>query len=160
DRDLEDSEREVMRLQSQIMFIQEQQKRLRAYKTKIHSLSSPIRKIPNEILASIFDSACEAQWNLLQDYIPALSLSATCTRWRSLALSSPNLWSRLKLEITSGEIAPVGVHDLDSFVATVKLFFERSGKHNLEIDLDIRGEETDQSPSVLELLFEHSQRWK
>ncbi|KAE9404097.1 hypothetical protein BT96DRAFT_438501 [Gymnopus androsaceus JB14] len=173
DRDLEDYEAEVMRLQAQILFVQGQQTRLRNHKTKILSLNSPIRKLPNEVLALIFDYACE--WNVLQEfpwtfdeeaqtkltlpiitYLPALSLSSTCSRWRSVAKSSPSLWSRLKLEI-SAKYAEPGV--LDAFIAAVDLFLVCSNQNPLEIDLDIRGESEHRS-LALDLLMQHSQRWK
>ncbi|KAE9402717.1 hypothetical protein BT96DRAFT_537857 [Gymnopus androsaceus JB14] len=58
DGDLEDYEADLMPLRSQILFIEEQQARLKAYKARLRSLASPIRKLPNEVLASIFDSVC------------------------------------------------------------------------------------------------------
>ncbi|KAE9393231.1 hypothetical protein BT96DRAFT_228486 [Gymnopus androsaceus JB14] len=168
DRDLGDYEVEETRLQAQLLFIREQQTRLRDLKTRFGSLTSPIRKIPNEILASVFDYACE--WNLLQEfpwtldselrptkltspiitYIPALSLSSTCTRWRSVAKSSPSLWSRFELEIASGE----GI--VNAFIAIVDLFLVRSNQHPLEIDLNIQGGPDNQRPPVLDLLLQHS----
>lgn len=65
DRDLEDYEENLMWLRSQILFIEEQQTRLKAHKTRLRSLSH-IRKLPTEILASIFGYTCE--WNVLQEY--------------------------------------------------------------------------------------------
>ncbi|KAE9408432.1 hypothetical protein BT96DRAFT_698741 [Gymnopus androsaceus JB14] len=189
DRDLEDAENEVMRLQSEIIYIQEQQKRLRDYRMKVHSLSSPTREIPNEVLASIFDYACEQ--NLLQEfpwsveveddddeelfhaedyplptnltspiisYLPALSISATCFRWRSVSLSYPGLWSKLKLEVTTSKYSAPG-----PFITPLKLFLSRSGQKPLDIELNVHGPyRTDSSLSghVTNLLAEHSKRWK
>ncbi|KAE9403075.1 hypothetical protein BT96DRAFT_1017158 [Gymnopus androsaceus JB14] len=151
DKDLEGYEVELMRLQSQMLFIREQHMRLRAHRAKLHSFTSPVRKTPNEILALIFDYACEV--NLLQEevprtieagdrittltspiisYLPALSLSATCTRWCSVAKSFSSLWSRLRLEIVSGE-TPAS----PAFVSMVEFFLMRSNQHPLEITLVI-----------------------
>ncbi|KAE9400070.1 hypothetical protein BT96DRAFT_857764 [Gymnopus androsaceus JB14] len=166
DMDLEDYQAEVIHLQSRIRFIQEQQTRLRVCQARLRSLTSPGRRLPNEILASIFDYACE--WNVLQEspssgtqapcssiitYLPALSLSSICTRWRSVAKSSPSLWSRLKLEITS-ERKP------KAFIATVDLFLARSGQYPLSITLEISRRLQEQSPLVLELLMRHCHRWR
>ncbi|KIK55594.1 hypothetical protein GYMLUDRAFT_839372 [Collybiopsis luxurians FD-317 M1] len=93
-RDLDDYEDELTRLESRIMFIREQKERLEEYKTKLGSLTSPIRKVPNEILDAIFDYTCE--WNELRyshnaiglidsthratlDRLPSLSLSSVCS---------------------------------------------------------------------------------
>ncbi|KAE9403074.1 hypothetical protein BT96DRAFT_503388 [Gymnopus androsaceus JB14] len=48
DRDLGDYEVELMRLQSQVLLIQEQQTRLEIHRARLHSFTSPTRKISNE----------------------------------------------------------------------------------------------------------------
>ncbi|KAE9406141.1 hypothetical protein BT96DRAFT_876021 [Gymnopus androsaceus JB14] len=164
DMDQEDYQAEIAHLQSRIRFIQEQQTRLRVCKARLRSLTCPVRKLPNEILTSIFDYICE--WNVLQvpsheltspiiTYLPALSLSSTCTRWRSVAKSSPCLWSRIKLEITSSKATT-----LNAFIATINLFLERSGQYPLSLSLVISGRPQEQSPLVLELLMRHCHRWR
>ncbi|KAE9406621.1 hypothetical protein BT96DRAFT_223414 [Gymnopus androsaceus JB14] len=107
DRDLENYESEIIRLKSQIFYVEAQKKRLQDYKVKLRSLMSPIRQLPNETLGRIFEFACNE--NLLQQYpwldpdnppptallspllrhLPTLAISAVCARWRSLTLSTP-----------------------------------------------------------------------
>ncbi|KAF9066349.1 hypothetical protein BDP27DRAFT_1179924, partial [Rhodocollybia butyracea] len=109
DSDYDDYELEVAHLQSRILYTRQQQQMLKDHKVRLRSLNSPVRKIPNEILANIFDLACERNFLLgypwrdvneppipsLMPSLPALSIASTCVRWRSVAVSTPSLWSRL-----------------------------------------------------------------
>ncbi|KAF9072061.1 hypothetical protein BDP27DRAFT_1184608, partial [Rhodocollybia butyracea] len=100
DKDLEEYETEISLLQSRILYIKSQQTRLKEHVIDLRSLNSPIRKVPNEILFRIFDYACNK--NLLQEFpfLPAMSVSSVCTRWRLVALSSSAIWSRISLELS------------------------------------------------------------
>ncbi|KAE9399362.1 hypothetical protein BT96DRAFT_820689, partial [Gymnopus androsaceus JB14] len=101
DKDIEDCDAEVDRLQSQIIFIRNQRKRLEEYKTCLRFLRSPIRKIPNETLLRIFDFACDMNeiTSKKLSAMPTLSISDVCSRWRNLTQSNPILWSRIHIEI-------------------------------------------------------------
>ncbi|KAE9402967.1 hypothetical protein BT96DRAFT_518374 [Gymnopus androsaceus JB14] len=136
-------------------------------------------QLPAEILACIFDHASD--WNLLQKwnpddigycdpdslpteltypvigYLPALSLGATCSKWRAIAISYPDIWSRLKLEISVGKAKPD-----QEFIAMLELFLSRSGQQPLVIDLNIQGQESQSNfvNLVIDLLRRHSSRWK
>ncbi len=86
DKDLADCDDEVLRLQSRIIHLRNQQVRLKEYKKCLRALTSPIRKLPNEILVRIFDYTCdmnEISSRKLKK-MPALALSGVCSRWRSL----------------------------------------------------------------------------
>ncbi|KAE9404490.1 hypothetical protein BT96DRAFT_916836 [Gymnopus androsaceus JB14] len=101
DQDIDDCGAEVRRLQSRIVFLQNQRQRLMVYKNCLCFLRSPIRKLPNETVLRIFDFACdmnELTSKKLQT-MPALVISGVCARWRDLARSCPELWSRIKLEM-------------------------------------------------------------
>lgn len=176
DKDYDDYEMEVTRLQSQILFIRGQQKRLKEHRQTLQSLCSPIRKLPNEILGSIFE-AQSSQPNLLQEhpwclqsqqpqttvsspisFLPALSASAVCTRWREAALSTPSLWSRLKLEITSCAKSP---KQSNAFTDLLDLYLQRSKSCPLDIDLCVYGDHAENEKIlVVSLLLQQAQRWK
>ncbi|KAI0037223.1 hypothetical protein K488DRAFT_75528 [Vararia minispora EC-137] len=87
---------------------------------------APIRRLPQELLRSIFllgfdESPCCA-W----------VLAAVCSLWRRLALSMPKLWSKIRL-VTN----PTASAD------TVRLWLERSGSReplDIEITLQVRRE--------------------
>ncbi|KAE9408955.1 hypothetical protein BT96DRAFT_787040, partial [Gymnopus androsaceus JB14] len=148
EKDLDDYDTEIVHLQSQIVYVQEQKKLLNEYKTGLQSLLSPFRKLPNEILCIIFELACTD--NLLQEYpwpnptelslpvitnVPALAISAVCTRWRSLALASPRLWSQFRLEIAPKEETTVDLDRQRGFISTLQLFLDRSANSPLQIGL-------------------------
>ncbi|KIK61382.1 hypothetical protein GYMLUDRAFT_243560 [Collybiopsis luxurians FD-317 M1] len=166
DLDLSDYEDELLRLESRIAFIWEQKERVEKYRSNVRSLTSAIRKFPNETLGLIFDYTCE--WN---DFgydgptsptiscLPALSLSSTCSRWRSVATRLPNLWSRFKMEVTAQELQASG-RFYEAYIATIKLFLLRSQTHPLMIDLSFnRNLPMLHIPLSLQLLHEHTQRW-
>ncbi|KIK51518.1 hypothetical protein GYMLUDRAFT_123336, partial [Collybiopsis luxurians FD-317 M1] len=111
---LDDYEDEITRLETQIVSIKVQQEQLRTYKKNLLALTSPIQKVPNELLGIIFDYSCE--WNVLDQswngpesqtffglkapaitYLPTLALGSVCTRWRKIVGGYPALWSRLEL---------------------------------------------------------------
>ncbi|KAE9408935.1 hypothetical protein BT96DRAFT_627294 [Gymnopus androsaceus JB14] len=180
EKDFDDYDAEIARLQSQLISVREQRKRLDDYNTQLRSLLSSFREIPNEILCIIFEWACTD--NLLQEYpwpldsepptqlslpfiayLPALAISAVCTRWRSLALSSPGIWSQFRLEISPiASKAETMSNARSGFISTLQLYLDRSANSPLMIDLQTpTGARNDQSkPSVLGLLLDHSSRWK
>ncbi|KAF9069489.1 hypothetical protein BDP27DRAFT_1186687, partial [Rhodocollybia butyracea] len=54
-RDLQDYESEIHRLESRSLFLKAQMERLQQYTSQVRSLLSPVRRVPDEILQSIFD---------------------------------------------------------------------------------------------------------
>ncbi|KAF9032170.1 hypothetical protein BDZ89DRAFT_1158637 [Hymenopellis radicata] len=62
--------------------------------------SSPIRRLPTEVLGIIFASACTSfQYS---EYIAPLSISVVCSKWRDIALSTPSLWTHIYVAPYSG----------------------------------------------------------
>ncbi|KAF9065192.1 hypothetical protein BDP27DRAFT_1202775, partial [Rhodocollybia butyracea] len=90
ERDLEDYRAEIFRLE-------QEKERLENYATQLHSLNSPFRKVPDEILRHIFDDCCEMNSFRALRSKPAMVISSVCSRWRRNALSVPALWSRISL---------------------------------------------------------------
>ncbi|KAG2087522.1 uncharacterized protein F5147DRAFT_727710 [Suillus discolor] len=66
--------------------------------------SSPIGRLPTEILAQIFLYCIpeDANWTPVPDLAP-MQLTAVCRRWREIAVNMPNLWRRLRLEMGHGD---------------------------------------------------------
>ncbi|KAE9408948.1 hypothetical protein BT96DRAFT_913629 [Gymnopus androsaceus JB14] len=144
-------------------------------------LLSPFQQLPNEILGLIFESACTD--NLLQQYpwptvrkwcgepptklslpviayLPALAISAVCTRWRFLALASPRIWSQIRVEIAPrGEVMST---TQSGFRSTLQLYLDRSADSPLLIGLQTPGAlDADKSDlSALPLLLDHTSRWQ
>ncbi|KAF9065134.1 hypothetical protein BDP27DRAFT_1366622 [Rhodocollybia butyracea] len=161
DKDLEDYESEILR------FAISDFTRLKKHAVVLRSLQSPIRWLPNEILLRIFDFACNR--NLLQEFpwskdfkfvpstsivkplrrLPAMSISSVCTRWRSVALSSSTIWSRISLELSPENSWLPNVQSvLSGFLYTVELHLHRSEQQPLTIELDISGSVDDEDNVV------------
>ncbi|KAF9063709.1 hypothetical protein BDP27DRAFT_1426624 [Rhodocollybia butyracea] len=150
DKDIEDHDSEIARLHDQIMIIEEQKQQLEAQRAELRALLSPMRKLPNEILFRIFQQACET--NCLDDermerynpfrrswfmitHLPAMAISYVCSRWRDLALSSPEMWANLTMRV--GHTITRDVARNLRFRNMVTRFLERSGEWPLTLSLDI-----------------------
>ncbi|KAE9406610.1 hypothetical protein BT96DRAFT_971859 [Gymnopus androsaceus JB14] len=150
DKDLEYYESETIRLRSQTDHVEAQKNYILDCRIKLRWILSRFRQLPNELLLLIFEFACE--WNLLQEHpwldnippstkigssplshLPALAITAVCTRWRTLALSSPILWSKIKLELS------LQAANNSGFTSILKLYLERSANSPLFLFLDAVG---------------------
>ncbi len=54
---------------------------------------SPIRQMPTEVLNIIFSAACTSVER--SEYKTPLSISLVCSKWRAIAISTPELWTRI-----------------------------------------------------------------
>ncbi|KAF9072078.1 hypothetical protein BDP27DRAFT_1418434 [Rhodocollybia butyracea] len=82
-------------------------------------------------------------------HLPAMSISSVCTRWRSVALSSSAIWSRISLELSTENSRLPNVQSLLSdFLDTVKLHLHRSGQHPLTVELNVTGSPDDQDSVI------------
>ncbi|KAE9385275.1 hypothetical protein BT96DRAFT_928889 [Gymnopus androsaceus JB14] len=169
DNELEDYEQEIVCLENQLLYIREQYKRLMDHRMKLSSFFSPCRKLPNETLQSIFDYTCD--WNFIQDScsldlettpsspipsLPALSISAVCSRWRSVATSTTSLWSRLKLKVPAQRASR-------AFCGAIELYLQRS--QDCPLDIHFIGSPNSHNDSqidgaILSILIQHSFRWR
>ena len=66
----------------------------------LQSAVSIVRRLPDDILRLIFSFVVEAvpDHRRLDTNRGAWTLSQVCTRWRSIALSMPSLWSTIMIE--------------------------------------------------------------
>ncbi|KAF9072044.1 hypothetical protein BDP27DRAFT_1361291 [Rhodocollybia butyracea] len=161
DKDLEDYESEILHLRSRIFYIKTQQTRLKKHAADLHSLNSPIRKIPNEILLRIFNYACCR--NLLQEF--PWSQDFKCAPSTSIVDPFEHLPAMISLELSPENARLPNVQSvLSDFLRIVELHLQRSGQNPLTIELDISGpvdDEDDVIPSQLlafDLVCNHSWR--
>ncbi|KIK69350.1 hypothetical protein GYMLUDRAFT_152449, partial [Collybiopsis luxurians FD-317 M1] len=122
DVDLGNYRNEISRLENQLQSLRARQESAQKKAAALRSLFAPIRRLPNELLIHIFDYVCDnapnPRWYELSD--APFSLSAVCSRWRSLCLSHPKMWSKLAVNCNKG--SKIGT--------AVDLYLERS-KHQL-----------------------------
>ncbi|KIK69367.1 hypothetical protein GYMLUDRAFT_645873 [Collybiopsis luxurians FD-317 M1] len=126
-KELNDHDDEISQLESQLLFLRAQQKRVQKKAMTLQSLLGPIYRLPNELLTRIFDDICE---NAVGPGIYELSkapfdLSAVCSRWRSLCLSHSRMWSKFAVDCSEG--AKLGT--------AVDLYLERSKQQPLALRL-------------------------
>ncbi|KAF9263499.1 hypothetical protein L218DRAFT_864658 [Marasmius fiardii PR-910] len=105
---------------------------------------SLVRRIPREILASIFHFCVKDGWTRFP-----LTASHVCRHWRAASLM-PSVWSHLYVE----------ANHIDPYVRA-SFWLRRSGSVPLSITLDLRNETspTDMLSPVVDLLLAQSGRW-
>lgn len=112
---------------------------------------SPSFKLPVELLSEIFLLCVDESVDDQNTIKTPLLLSSICSRWRSAAISNPQLWSRLFIQLvgisskSTSALVDTWLTRSSAFPLTVYLFWEK-------------GPFADTHP-VLQKLMEHSQRW-
>ncbi|KIK69383.1 hypothetical protein GYMLUDRAFT_255901 [Collybiopsis luxurians FD-317 M1] len=125
DQDLSSYSSDIFRLENQLLFLISQREKAQEQALLLRSLLAPIHRLPNELLSRIFDCACEDMTARRGISDAAFSLSAVCSRWRSLSLSHPKMWSNICLHYSYGS-------KLD---APFDLYIERSKQQLLTLQL-------------------------
>ncbi|KAF7357474.1 F-box domain-containing protein [Mycena sanguinolenta] len=87
---IEESEREIISLQSQIDALVESRDSHRARVCALKYIVSPIHSLPVELLAEIFDLAIEDETHIQDTH----RISHVCSDWRRVAHSTSQLWTR------------------------------------------------------------------
>ncbi|KAE9389786.1 hypothetical protein BT96DRAFT_1002887 [Gymnopus androsaceus JB14] len=142
---------------------------------QVQSLVAPVRKLPNEVLMSIFNLV--SQENLLREdressfssdlwpdgehgltIVPALVLSGVCSRWRQISLSYSALWSRMTLVLLQVYITD---DTKASLLTMVKLYINRSRTSLLRLRIGMAEDYPDElAPHpALFLLGRTTKRW-
>jgi hypothetical protein len=98
--------------------------------SNLDHLVFPVRRLPPEIVSQIFLQLLPKNWK--EDFIfcrcTRLLLGQICSFWRQVALSTPELWAFIGIEILPGR----GLSD----AAMVKTWLERSGQCSLILRTD------------------------
>ncbi|KAJ7457440.1 hypothetical protein FB451DRAFT_1274898 [Mycena latifolia] len=100
------------------------------------ALISPMRRVPQDILLEIFFACLPPTHNALIDPLEAPMLfGRICASWRSVAYSTPNLWSSLHIpELPSSNWISTVPPDLeDELVKVVETWLDRSATCPLSI---------------------------
>ena len=120
------------------------------------SLLSPMRRLPLELLSAIF------VWCLPDDAFirPArrqapLLLTQISASWRTVALSTPQLWSTLNVVCNLKSRGSTRLKEVDRIIApSMNLWLSRTD--NLPLSISIDGLPMKQS--IIQILFQHSTR--
>lgn len=128
DADLNEIKAKLAELQKASAALVKEQESLLAMRVSHAKLLSPLRHIPSEILTEIllyimrmigFDALCREH----------RSLAAVCSKWRSVILGNPSLWSHIHLPL-SAWTSQRSYHNLDLVLA-------RSGSLGVNLTVDI-----------------------
>ncbi|KAJ7718278.1 hypothetical protein B0H16DRAFT_1797754 [Mycena metata] len=121
---------EIQRLQSLLEQVTAQRDRLNVFVDAHLALISPIRRLPDDIVAEIFKATLPTDRNVMMSSAEApLLLSSVFQVWRRLALSTPRLWASFHIVIPASEA------ELPHLGETTSLWLSRSGALPLSVSL-------------------------
>ncbi|KDQ17439.1 hypothetical protein BOTBODRAFT_172479 [Botryobasidium botryosum FD-172 SS1] len=105
------------------------------------NLRAPIHRLPTEIISLIFQFIEPDYFRTTSDANTRknapLNVSSVSRRWRQVALSTPEIWSKIDMRSTS----------------LAALFIERSKRAPLDVAVD-------QEPKMMALVLPHIDRWR
>ncbi|KAJ7201956.1 hypothetical protein B0H12DRAFT_1233624 [Mycena haematopus] len=168
---IEEYDEEIAKLQSVLNKMVADRAILQNHADSYLSVSSPIRRLSNEMLLQIFEfysgsesprPACEIDWDGLpytagvgSMYCLLQYLGQVCTRWHNLVMGTPVLWAKIQMDFLNFYL------DFpDEMMQLASSALKRSVLTPL--DICIRGRDFDQTSGVpvLEFLARNSHRWK
>ncbi|KAJ7189021.1 hypothetical protein C8R46DRAFT_1341639 [Mycena filopes] len=159
---------EIERLREHTARLLSERATLSWYSDGCRSVAAPVRRLPTELLAQIFDlcapdgqevisdttTPTEEVERLAKKYL--LQLAQVCSYWRSVAMETPTLWSLIVLDTNLWDRLPQSSRTLLNLVASS---LQRGGECPLTLHIAVdHGDRNERS--VLELLSEHSRRWR
>ncbi|KAK7060818.1 hypothetical protein VNI00_000551 [Paramarasmius palmivorus] len=156
---LREAEKETRKLSVAIMSLERKRNELKERMERYRSLLSPIHRLPPEVLANIF-TICGEDFNDIHPIKmpPAVAVSLVCGRWRSVALSTPFLWSSIRITFRNWEW---GQHE--KVARLTETYLSRSKTSPLHLKMDITciddGADVDITPA-LDVLVQNSSRWR
>ncbi|KAJ6592854.1 hypothetical protein B0H19DRAFT_1245668 [Mycena capillaripes] len=171
-RDLLQYDAEIERIKKILDEVVSQRDSLAANVDGCRSLFSPVRWLPSELLVEIFDMCTPASIEDVSDndtLAEELERRATgnitqeldvghqvCSYWRTIALGTPRLWSRITLDTTfwwDSDVAQA------TWMSTLKCALNRGGSYPLTLRAYIEQGHPEQS-DVVDALVKHVSRWR
>ncbi|KAJ7117473.1 hypothetical protein C8R44DRAFT_854355 [Mycena epipterygia] len=115
---------------------------------------SPLRRMPTELLSSIFDLTCPSEPR--EDPAPWI-VGQVCRHWRAIISSQPSLWASIVLDFDERAVRRTATE------YRLEIHLQRSG--NLPLDImfsccDTYSGYTDQELGLLNILAKHCARWR
>ncbi|KAJ6470526.1 hypothetical protein C8R45DRAFT_875248 [Mycena sanguinolenta] len=155
-KDLNNVTGEINSLQSMIDDAVHRREKLRQFIDAHLALLSPFRRLPDDIVQSLFTATLPSTTNAtISSNEAPLLLCRICKSWRAVALSTPQLWASFHIVVPPPS-------KFDRLVALVTTWLKRSGSVPLNISMvySMAGDwDWDVSP-LLETLVTVSHRWK
>lgn len=135
----------------------------------LYGLDAPVRRLPAEILQEVFlhylpiwDEEHAMQPSKRALLQTPITLASVCVTWRSTALSFPKLWSKIRLDVSSLQMAyrarNVLFESSEGKAAVLELHLARSKTHPLSVIM--RGyPDTPPANAMWKKLCDTSLRW-
>jgi hypothetical protein len=165
-------QREASKFRQDALRLKRQKKQLNTLLELCDALSSPIRKLPADVLTEIFTyvaendltgthKACTEFGDTTvpsQFMVMGYRLERVCSRWRRVALSTTALWSRISVPISPRHSIPVRQYGIPT-VPILRTILRRSREHPL--DLTVVYVDGDPWTNLLwDMLFDQRHRWQ
>ncbi|KAJ7135117.1 hypothetical protein C8R46DRAFT_1048056 [Mycena filopes] len=117
-------------------------------------ISSPLRRMPTEMLSEIFSLTLGSDGRTNVKNSP-WTLSHTCSRWRAIAIDSPSLWSFIAINC-GGDFKDLAVlHPLP----LLRTQLSRATRLRLHFEADCTGAHAHYQTALFELFVEYSAKW-
>lgn len=155
------AESSILKIQSSILETKQQMSRLEILLRELSNredglhasiyhhkaLTAPIRRVPAEILTLIFKECVDWRTRGLKRENEPLCIAQVCHRWRSIALRTAILWSKINLahDITWQKCIWIALsnnayhHSSESYFRRTKTWLERSGRELLSVSIPKKG---------------------
>jgi len=95
----------VQKRERQLLAFQLQLERPKREISRLRSLITPIHCLPNDVLSDLFALITLSSFEWIEND-PSVQLSQVCRRWREVALSTPALWTRIRVSYRDGSKDP------------------------------------------------------
>ncbi|KAJ7464475.1 hypothetical protein FB451DRAFT_1263612 [Mycena latifolia] len=117
---------------------------------------SPLRRMPTELLSLIFKYTLPPHGHFPRVDSGPWAIAAVCSRWRTIVLSQPTLWSTVVLDFTDDPRPVIETAE------TLEAHLERSGGSPLDITFITWDEQhcAEHELEVLDILAYHCERWE
>ncbi|KAJ7607869.1 hypothetical protein FB45DRAFT_947131 [Roridomyces roridus] len=145
---------EILRLQ-RLRSLQQDRSDLLDYQRTHKSILSPLRRMPAEILAGIFLSSLPTVTELLdresfQTEDSPWVWTHICSRWRTVAISTPALWSLIAMDFVN----------YDYPLSAVTAHVERSRMLKIYFYASVDADDISSQTEMFRYLIQHSLRWE
>ena len=170
---------EIERMQAALEEMKRQRDGLSQYIDHYRALTSPIRRLPKEILLEIFVHCLPKEHNAyMSSHEAPLLLGRICSSWRSISLSAPRLWTTIYVPVPRTDMYPWQVIAKAEYIVALKRmvrlrtvalqeWFIRSG--SLPVDISFiqwpKAEPAnialiDTAQPIVDVILSVAQRWR
>ncbi|KAK7043373.1 hypothetical protein R3P38DRAFT_2883822 [Favolaschia claudopus] len=164
-------ETEIETLQKEISRLASERTSLESYLNLCRSVLSPVHRLPNEMLADIFDLCLPEELYWISDTITVddemnrlahshlLQLAQVCTRWHRVAMHTPKLWSLITVDV---DYWSPGVSDgVNSILANLlESSLARGQDFPLTLNIGIADSISPNGEAIGEMVLQHAHRWR